>query len=930
MTADEERERFHRARALFDTLCDLSDRERSERLDELGREDESLAAQVRELLIADGHADRRMRGSAAEALGLESAAAQDLRLPGLELGDVIGVGGVGVVHAARQTKPEREVAVKLLRPGWVTRQSLRRFEDEARVLGWLSHPGIATVFDAGQVETPAGPQPFLVMERVHGERVDLYADRVGLGTEDRLRLVRDIAKAVHHAHQKGVVHRDLKPANILVDEAGQVKVLDFGIARILDSDCELTRNTGVGEILGTLPYMSPEQVRADPAEIDIRVDVYAIGVLGYQLLTGRVPHELDGLPMHEAMRVLLDEEAKPLDTLRPDLRGDVATLVHKALAKEGERRYASCEDLAQDIERFLHHEPIQAVPPSRTYLVRKFARRNRLVLAATAAVFVALLAGLSLALFGLGRAVEERDQADLALRESERASSFLAGLLTEVSPVKSGQDVRLREVLDGATARIGIDFASEPRVAARLHAMVGSTYAALGEVKIALENLEQAYRLSREADSLLDHRQRYAFKYGGALREAGRFEEAHEVLTEALVLLGDDASEPDVRAGVLHQLGVVTKRVGGLDQAEPYFRQAIALTEQHYGRDHELTLISSEGLAILMCERGELAKAQPILEELVERHERVFGQEDVRTIMSYYNLATLYALRGWTGKALEMDERILDARVSQLGREHPESADAMIAVGQGYAQLRRYDEARDLFEEGSAVLEAHLGANHPRILAARGSIGLVCSLSGDLEAAHEVYSDLVVAYTEASGPTSADTLRTRIQVGLTLGKAERYDEALASLRAVLPDCEDALGVSHRTTVSCRVDIGKVLLWADRPDEARSEFEAARAAADASSAYEGAQATIELAKLCLDSDAPRALALAREGLIDVTRERRAWNEVLARAHFANGDVAEALAIHETLPELLPAMDPEERRRWSATGDAYRAALQGDRE
>ena len=861
----ESQERFLRARAIFDEVCELPAAEASARVAELSGGDRTLAAQVRDLLEADARANDLMGSSAAEALGLPgSPDPMSVRLPGLELEEVIGVGGVGVVYGARQESPERPVAVKLLRPGWVTKSSLRRFEDEARVLGWLSHPGIATVFDAGRVETEAGPQPYLVMELVHGERVDAYADRLDLSTGDRLRLVRDICKAVHHAHQKGVVHRDLKSANILVDGEGQVKVLDFGVARILDADCELTRNTGVGEMLGTLPYMSPEQVRADPAEIDIRVDVYALGVLSYQLLAGRCPHELDGIPMHEAMRILLEQEPAALDAARPDLRGDVATLVHKAMAKEKERRYASCEEFAHDIQRFLLDEPIRAVPPSRTYLVRKFARRNRLALGAAAAVFAALVTGLLLALFGLGRAVEERDAADLALRESERASDFLADILGEVSPERGGRDAKLRDVLDRATARIGADFAEEPRVAARLFAMVGNTYMVLGETDVALENLGEAYRLSREADSLLDHRQRFAYGYGGALRVAGRLEEAESVLTESLALLEDAESVPDVHAGLLHQLGVVTKRLGRFDEAEPYFRRAIEVTSEHYGPDHELSLIPAEGLAILISERGQLAEAQPMLEDLVERYERRFGPEDVRTVQAYYNLATLYSLRGWIGKALEQDERILEARLRRLGPEHSETAVAMVAVGQGYAQLRRYDDALALLEEGKAILESRHGPLNPRVLAARGSIGLALSLSGELAAAREVYSALVDAYTQAAGPTASDTLRMRVQVGLVLGKEQEYDAALELLGEVLPLCEQALGPAHRTTVSCRVDIGNVLRWAGRRDEAIAAFEAARAAADASSAYEGSLATIELAKLLLEEP------------VDPDEARRAWS------------------------------------------------------
>ena len=241
------RDLFLRARAVFDELCELPAEERTAHAVSLARGDEALLDQVRELLEADEAAGDLLGSSALEAVGLGGGTdPASLRIPGFELEEVIGSGGMGIVYRARQENPERSVAVKLLRPGWMTKSSLRRFEDEARVLGWLSHPGIATVFDAGRVETAAGPQPYLVMELVSGERVDAYADRHRLDKEDRLRLIRDVCRAVHHAHQKGVVHRDLKPANILVDEDAQVRVLDFGVARILDPECapRVTRARG--------------------------------------------------------------------------------------------------------------------------------------------------------------------------------------------------------------------------------------------------------------------------------------------------------------------------------------------------------------------------------------------------------------------------------------------------------------------------------------------------------------------------------------------------------------------------------------------------------------------------------------------------------------------------------------------------------------
>jgi serine/threonine protein kinase len=291
---------------------------------------------------------------------------------------MLGEGGMGAVYEAEQESPQRTVALKVIRAGYANSEMLRRFENETQALGRLQHPGIAQIYDAGTAETPFGRQPYFAMELVRGETLLRYCDEHKLNVPQRMELMAKICDAVQHAHQRGLIHRDLKPANILVDESGQPRVLDFGVARLTDSDAQATRQTDVGQIIGTLAYMSPEQVLGDPADIDTRSDVYTLGVILYELLAGKAPYEI-GRQIHETVRTIREQEPSALRVIDRNFRGDIETIVGKALEKDKTRRYGSAADLAADIRRHLHDEPIVARPPTTTYQMQKFARRNKVL-----------------------------------------------------------------------------------------------------------------------------------------------------------------------------------------------------------------------------------------------------------------------------------------------------------------------------------------------------------------------------------------------------------------------------------------------------------------------------------------------------------------------------------------------------------------------
>ena len=305
---------------------------------------------------------------------------------------LIGAGGMGRVYEAQQENPRRTVAIKLLGKGVASASALRRFEFEAQVLAYLKHPGIAQIYEAGSYGDGASGLPWFAMEYISNAKpITEYARDSKLGTRERMRLFKQACEAVAHGHQRGVIHRDLKPTNILVDGAGQVKVIDFGVARTTDSDMVVnTLQTDVGQLVGTVQYMSPEQFDADPHDLDIRSDVYALGVVLYELLSGRLPYELRKKAIHEAARVVREEDPARLSTIAPGLRGDLEVIVAKAMAKERSQRYASASALSDDIGRYLDQEPITARAPGVLETMRRFGKRHRVVSAAILAAFAVL------------------------------------------------------------------------------------------------------------------------------------------------------------------------------------------------------------------------------------------------------------------------------------------------------------------------------------------------------------------------------------------------------------------------------------------------------------------------------------------------------------------------------------------------------------
>src|SRR6266852_4390701 len=455
---------------------------------------------------------------------------------------LLGEGGMGAVYEAEQDKPRRRVALKIIKMAWASPELLRRFEQEFQTLGRLHHPGIAQIYEAGTADTGFGFQPFFAMEIINGKPLSDYADARHLSTRQRLALMIQVCEAVQHAHQRCIIHRDLKPGNILVDENGQPKILDFGLARVTDSDAQATRQTDIGQLLGTLAYMSPEQVLADPLALDTRSDVYALGVVLYELLAGRLPYNLSRQP-HEAAQTIREEDPTPLSSASRLYRGDIETIAARALEKDKARRYASAADLAADIRRHLEDQPIIARPPSTTYQLQKFARRHKALVAGTAAVFLVLVAGI---VASTREAVLARIAEQAAAKEAASAKAvndFLQNdLLAQASAsnqsgpsTKPDPDLTVRTALDRAAQRIEGKFDKQPEVEAAIRNTMGKTYAELAQYAESQKQLERALGLERRVWGLENPKTLDTLNHlGRTAWLQGKYPEAETLLLQTL------------------------------------------------------------------------------------------------------------------------------------------------------------------------------------------------------------------------------------------------------------------------------------------------------------------------------------------------------------------------------------------------------------
>jgi serine/threonine protein kinase/Tfp pilus assembly protein PilF len=690
----------------------------------------------------------------------------------------IGRGGMGAVYLAEQHEPRRQVALKIMHASIASATARLRFQNEAQMLGLFSHPGIAQIYDARTVTAEEGLRPYFVMEYVEGETLDRWARSKPRSKRERVELLIALCDAVEHAHQRSVVHRDLKPANILVDGACQPKVLDFGVARLLDDGSCLT--TG-GLTPGTLPYMAPEQIEGGRKATDTRVDVYALGTIAYELLAGRRAFEVEGVSRGELVRRILDVDPARLGTIDRTLKGDLETIVAKAIEKDPARRYSGVSALAVDLRRYLDDEPILARPPSRSYQLRKFAKRHRGLVAGFVVASLAMLLGTLLAL----------NSARGAMREAERTKrtfEFLRSTLLAAEPnLKSGVDRRVSDLLEEASPQIDIVFAAEPDLKAEVQQTIGTAFARSGRLSEAEPLIASSFDWRSSRFGAEDNRTLGARHDLGVLRfRQGRLLEAIDLLRGAWQGRRHSLGEPDpetLRSATW--LAIVLQEQGALDEAEDLQRSALALRRETLGDHHRDTLTSLSNLAKIDKARGRVSEAEGGFRRVLALQREVLGENDVDALTTENNLGSLFADQARFEEAKVLLEHAVAGLEHALGPAH----DDVLVVRENLAMVRR-------------AATGTRPETPPRIGPTRSEEGVSALSLGALQAyslwsdgryreAEVEYRRVAEGFAKKLGDRDPKTLGVRLNHAASLAELGQIDEALAECDAILATMETA-------------------------------------------------------------------------------------------------------------------------------------------
>ncbi len=792
----------NRIKELFQAAARREPSDRPAYLDEACRGDAVLRSAVESLLAAGDEAGSFLEGppplqSAAgpsdeDLLALQSTVTADSRslepaqvFDRYRLLEKLGEGGMGEVWLAEQQEPvRRRVALKVIKAGMDTAQVIARFEAERQALALMDHPAIARVFDAGA--TPAG-RPYFVMEHVAGLPITQHCDRNRFSTRERLELFLQVCEGVQHAHQKAVLHRDLKPSNVLVsshDGRAAPKIIDFGLAKAMAQPLTArTLYTGLGMLIGTPGYMSPEQADLTGRDIDTRTDVYSLGVMLYELLVGVLPFDKQKLRRAglEGLGGLLRDEEPPtpsrrLTTLPPEvsteaasgrrtdvpalrrqLAGDLDWIAMKAIEHDRERRYGSPSELAEDIRRHLRDEPVLAGPPGAAYRMGKFVRRHRLGVAVASVLMLAVGGGLIGTTLGLVRAQRAETEARKQAETSERVSGFLADLLGSVDPERMG-----RTLVADLRERVG-----------EAEKMRGGDAAQVAAVQAAFDD---------------------------AFRDVNRVDAARQLVdTEILARAGETidkemSDEPLVAARLQATLGSTYHELGLFASAASFHLKALETRRRRLGPEHADTLRSMTELGRAIYSSGRAADAEPILQEALETQRRVLGPENPDTLRTMNDLAYAKSFMGKGQESEQLYRDTLEIRRRVLGREHPDTTHTMRLLADNLVVQDRGAEAESLYSEAIDIQRRVLGPEHTETLRSMGNMARALVLLKRYEDAERLSKEVIDIRRRINGEDSIFTILSLGYLGLGYRAQGRHEEADLALA-------DALDRARRSEAS---------------------------------------------------------------------------------------------------------------------------------
>ena len=773
-------EEYAKIRSIFEQVCDLPVEEQQSTIDKLCGEDTALRQQVLELLKMDQSLEdtepsiefQQNLHVLSDGDHPEESAELPAQIGAYKIVGVLGRGGTSIVYEAQQTQPDRKVALKVIESSGLRGDLLRRFELEAQIMGSMNHPGIAAVYATGHVKINTGTAHYIAMELVDGVDLLTYVQQKGMSIEERIEMMIEVCQAIAYAHDNGIIHRDIKPANVMVGQRGRVQVLDFGIARLTQGDQNLsTMHTQPGRLIGTLAFMSPEQLRGESHAADVRSDVYALGVVLFQLLSDRLPFEFGNRSLIQAAHMVEHSTHTRLSTINTRLRGDLETIIDKALEKDPDRRYASAGELGDDLRRFLSHEPILARPPSAWYHARQFFHRHRGISVGAIVAVLGLITGVVALAVGLNRAVESRNIAEEKSRISESMLTFVLNDMLEQADTRTSQDreLTIADALENAAERIPDRFPDDPLVEAYIERMIGRSFVSLGKYPQSESHLRRAIKLFQETKGPDDPETLLA-------RE------------ELGVMLNNSSDQKSAR---LELESLYQDRVRALGENDP------------------ATLRSANDLALFYSYVGQYEQSKEMHQRVLKIREQTEGPLGFGTLLSKHNLGLTYLKLGEAEKAAEIYEDIIPKRIQTLGDEHPSTLLSMNNLATAYQRMGMNEKALDMYLSVDAIQQRTLGPDHPSTLRTMGNIGSVL-LKSDPQRAGEWINKSLDGRTRVLGPLHPETLYCRYLYGKWLIQTGHREDGIKELNEVLALQTKQLGTDHRDTGFTRKALEKAL------------------------------------------------------------------------------------------------------------------------
>lgn len=848
--------RWQQIKKIFSKAIELDGGEREQFLRQSCKNDPGILQEVESLIRAheaQGPLDQSIDEIKSTAIsGWNQADRQGAIVGPYKIRKELGRGGMGNVYLAERVDEQfrQQVALKLLHTGFTNENQIRRFLAERQILASLNHDNIAGLLDGGITEHG---QPWFAMEYVEGQSIDQFCNSRRLTVHQRLELFLNVCKTIGYAHRQLVVHRDLKPSNIMVKKDGTVKLLDFGIAKVLNRDDvnpEQAPVTKTGLLPLTPAYASPEQVKGEV--VTTASDIYQLGMILYELLSGRRPYDVTGRTPSELEEIICEQEptrpstaitqhsenntgspATPVPEgaghpseprlLQKKLRGDLDTIILKALRKEPGRRYSSAEQFAEDIERYLAGLPVTAHPDSHSYRIRKFIRRHKIGVASIAA-FVLLLAGYAVTItWHSQRTHAALEQARQEAAKAEQVTGFLMGMFESGRPGEMPSDnITARELLDR-----GIEEANrlddQPEIQAQMYEVVGRVNLSLGQFNKAESPLEKSLEI-RKAHFGAHHPEtaRSLHHMGLYHHRTGDYKKADRLIREALDIRQSYFGNEDIAvASSLNSLADLLHSTGNYDEAETIYRQVLPLRRELLGEEHHDVNSTLYRLGNLLQDLGRYDEAEEKLKQSIELTKKLKGERHLDTASNMISLALLLRNQGKLSEAEQMNRQGLEIYREVLDEDHPYIAAAINNLAVILYDSEEYDQAIPLYYEALERYRAMLGNEHAGIATMIDNLGAAYSRSGNLRQAETLYSESLAMRLNLLEPEHPDVARSMNNLGSVLRRMGQLEESEHFLTQAIDIRRSKLGKNHPALARSMTHLARVYREQNKPGIAES-------------------------------------------------------------------------------------------------------------